>query len=145
MKKKRPYLGPQGYMAPKTGFTGSAYSVRSNLVGGRFTRTAPKTGKIHFFGLFGPSRPLPKPVNRELPEKLVNTTQRRQGKQVAQHKNGSQQLPPSQNLTDGVNRWGPEGSLLGDSKQDWVLGATGGGFGTLVGVCVCGRGGAGLF
>ena len=26
----------------------------SSLVGGRFTRTARKTGKIHFFGVFGP-------------------------------------------------------------------------------------------
>ena len=36
--KKRPYLGSQGHMGPKTGFTGSAFSIRSNVVGGRFAQ-----------------------------------------------------------------------------------------------------------
>ena len=65
-------------MGPQTGFTGSAFSMRSNLVGGRFAQNSPKIGKLHLFGVFGPfqapgSRQISlvppdsqNPVNREL-------------------------------------------------------------------------------
>ena len=55
--KKRPYLGSQGHVGPQTGFTGSAFSMRSNLVGGRFAQSGPKTGQMHFLvflARFGP-------------------------------------------------------------------------------------------
>ena len=39
---ERPYLGPQGHIGPQTGFTAPAVSVRSNLVGRRFTQNGPQ-------------------------------------------------------------------------------------------------------
>ena len=39
-------------MGPQTGFTGSAFSMRSNLVGGRFAQNGPQD----FFSAFGPFR-----------------------------------------------------------------------------------------
>ena len=50
---ERPYLGSQGYMGPQTGFTGSAFSMRSNLVGGFFAQN----GNIQFVCIFGPFGP----------------------------------------------------------------------------------------
>ena len=41
-------------MRPPTWFSGSAFSMRSNLVGGRFTQNGPPNRKFHFFGTFGP-------------------------------------------------------------------------------------------
>ena len=60
-KKKRPYLRPQGHMGPQTGFTGSALSMRSNSVRGRFAQNGPQDGEDPFFRRFcpvsGPGRP----------------------------------------------------------------------------------------
>ena len=39
---KRPYLRSQGHVEPLTGFTGSAFSIRSNLFGGRYAPSGPQ-------------------------------------------------------------------------------------------------------
>ena len=56
--KKRPYLGSQGHVGPLTGFTGSAFSMRSNLVGGRFAQSGPQDRETPLSGAFGPFRAL---------------------------------------------------------------------------------------
>ena len=79
---KRPYLGTQGHVGPQTGFTGSAFSMRSNLIGRRFPQNGPQDRENPLLGFFdrfwapnGPkfslSPPDPqKPVNHEFLEKL---------------------------------------------------------------------------
>ena len=110
-QKKQPYLGSQGHTGPQTGVTGSAFSTRSNLVGRRF---GPLDRENPLFGVFGPfwspggrevslSPPDPqKPVNRELPENLLTTSQRRQSKKVAQHECGSDEPKKPQKLAGGA-------------------------------------------
>ena len=79
--------------------------MRSNLGGGYFVQNSPQDRENRLFGVFGPflapdgpgrggeislSPPdPPKPVYRELPEKILITTQRRQSKKVAQRERGS--------------------------------------------------------
>ena len=53
---KRPYPGPQGHMGPQTGFTGSAFGMRSNLVGGCFAQNGPQDREHPLLGVFGPLR-----------------------------------------------------------------------------------------
>ena len=51
---ERPYLGPQGYIRPQTGFTAPAFSVQSTLVGGRFARNGPQNRGNTLFWRFWP-------------------------------------------------------------------------------------------
>ena len=83
-------------MGPQTEVTGSAFSMRSNLVRGYFAQNSPQDRENLLFGVFGPfwapggreislSPPDPqKQVNRELLEKFLENTHHRQGKKVAQ-------------------------------------------------------------
>ena len=60
--------------------------------------------------------PKKKPVNRELPEKLLNTTQRRQSQKVAQRERGSNEPKKSRKLLRGAKLrpkppfWAPNGA-----------------------------------
>ena len=51
---ERPYFGSQGHMRPQTGFSGSAFSMRSNLVDGRFVHNGSRDRRNPFRGIFGP-------------------------------------------------------------------------------------------
>ena len=90
---KRPYPGPQGHMRPQTGFTGPhaitfkrwVFRPERSPRPGKSTVLGPESGRKIY--LSPPASQ--KPVNRQLPEKFANTTQRRQSKKVAQHKRGS--------------------------------------------------------
>ena len=61
-------------MAPLTGFTGSAFSMRLNLVAGRFTQNSPQHRENppfrRFWPVSGPGRPQNSP--RPPPKKVVN-------------------------------------------------------------------------
>ena len=50
--QKRPYPGPQGHMGPQTGFTGSAFSMQTTLVGGRLAQNGPQDRENPLFGDF---------------------------------------------------------------------------------------------
>ena len=88
-------------MGPQTGFAGSAFGMRSNLVGWRFAQNGPQDRENRFFWLFGPvwapggreiylnSADPQNAENHELPEIFLNTTQHRQSKKVAQRERGS--------------------------------------------------------
>ena len=81
---KRPYPGPQGHLGPQAVFPGSALSMQSNLVSGRFAQNGHPPGRS-IFGCFwpvsGPERreislsppDTQKPTNHELPGKHYPT------------------------------------------------------------------------
>ena len=77
---------PRDTWDPKqASFTGSAFCMQTNLVSGRVVQNGPQDRENRVFGVFGPFRALneispdpKKPVNRELPGKILHTTQRRQ-------------------------------------------------------------------
>ena len=53
---ERPYHGPQGHMGPQTGFSGSAFSMRTTLVGGHLAQNSPQDRENPLFGVFAPFR-----------------------------------------------------------------------------------------
>ena len=51
---KRAISQAPGTHGTQTGFSGSAFSMQSNLVGGRFTQNGPQDRENPLFGVFGP-------------------------------------------------------------------------------------------
>ena len=88
--------------------------MQTNLVGGRFAQNGAQDWRNPLFGVFGPflapgggkislSPPNPqKPANGELPEKFLNTTQRRQNREGAQCERGSDEPKSSPKLPGGA-------------------------------------------
>ena len=63
-------------MVPQTGFTGSAFSMPSNLVGERFTQNGPQDQENPLFGCFWPISGLRRPRNFSVPQTPKNPVNR---------------------------------------------------------------------
>ena len=138
-KKNAHNLGPRDTW-DQTGFTGSAFSERSNLVGGRFTQHGPQDREDQFFWRFWPvsgpeqgrkissSPQTPKnQANCEVrpqeaePSKSAKCTKLRNAKAVLMGQKNLQKLPNGAELwpkrRPAGNIWFYPGSNLGPSRN----------------------------